>query len=84
MRNALLCALLALSPLSAIAGSTVGQIGVSLTILPSCRIDIADNNPAVSCAGNNQQHQNQPHISKVILKGAPGIAVDTSLITLEW
>ncbi len=84
MRNALLCALLALSPLSAIAGSSVGQIGVSLTILPTCRIDVTDNSPAVSCGENNQNNQNQPHISKVILKGTPGIAVDTSLITLEW
>jgi len=82
MRNALLCALLALSPLSAMAGSSVGQIGISLTILPTCQIDITHNNPAVSCGGNKLQ--NQPHISQVILKGTYGIAVDTSLITLEW
>jgi len=84
MRNALLCALLALSSLSAIAGSSIGQIGISLTILPTCRIDITDNNPTVYCGGNNQKNQNQPHISNVILKGAPGITVDTNLITLEW
>lgn len=81
MRQFLLSALIILSPLTAIAGMSSGEINISLTILPTCEVSIANARPSVSCA---QRSFNQPHISESILDAVPGIAIGSKLVTVEW
>ncbi|CAM3707927.1 hypothetical protein [Rahnella] len=81
MKALLLSALLALSPLFAVAGMVGGQIGVSLTILPSCKIDAAHSGTSVTCASRTMM---QPHISEMMLTAVPGISMDSKLVTVEW
>ena len=75
MRYAMLGALLLLSPLSALADSVSGQISVSLTIVPGCKIVVLANHPQISCANGALS---QPHISESLL------AFSTKLVTIEW
>ncbi|MDR3433670.1 MAG: hypothetical protein P4L95_17495 [Rouxiella aceris] len=75
MRYAMLIALLLLSPLSALADSVSGQISVSLTILPGCKIEVLANHPRISCT---KGALSQPHISQTLLAG------HSTLMTIEW
>lgn len=81
MKTLLLSALIALSPLTAAAGSSSGEINISLTIMPTCAVSVTDNQPSVSCA---QQNYSQPHIRKSQLADVPGVSVGTQLVTVEW
>jgi len=81
MKALLLSALLALSPLVAVAGMTSGEIHISLTILPSCKIDAAHSGTSVTCASRTMM---QPHISEMMLTAVPGIRLDSKLVTVEW
>ena len=81
MKALLLSALLALSPLAAVAGMTSGEIHISLTILPSCQVNAAHSGTSVICANRSMS---PPHISETVLASAPGIKVDSTLVTVEW
>ncbi len=81
MKYLLLSALIALSPLAATAGMTSGEINISLTILPTCEINVAGGHASVSCAG---QSYSQPRISESQLTEVPGISVGSKLVTVEW
>ncbi|TPG62159.1 hypothetical protein [Ewingella americana] len=81
MRHLLLSALIALSPLTAFAGTSSGEINISLTIMPTCAVSVTGNQPSVSCA---QQSFSQPHISESRLPAVPGISVGTKRVTVEW
>ncbi|WP_421595239.1 hypothetical protein [Rahnella sp. PD4] len=81
MKALLLSVLLALSPLFAVAGMTGGQIGVSLTIMPSCKINAARTHTSVICASRTMM---QPHISEKMLTAVPGISPGSKLVTVEW
>lgn len=82
MKHLLLSALIALSPLTAAAaGSSSGEINISLTIMPTCAVSVTDNHPSVSCA---QHSFSEPHISESQLAEVPGVSVGTKLVTVEW
>lgn len=81
MKALLLSALLALIPLSAVAGMAGGQIGVSLTILPGCKIDAARTGTSVICASHTMM---QPHICEIMINAVPGISIGSKLVTVEW
>lgn len=81
MKALLLSALLALSPLVAVAGITSGDINISLTILPTCQVNAVDAKTSVICAGRKMS---QPHISETILASVPGISMNSRLVTVEW
>ncbi|AVF35806.1 hypothetical protein [Rahnella sikkimica] len=81
MKVLLLSVLLALSPLVAVAGMTSGDIHISLTILPTCKVDVAHSGTSVTCASRTMM---QPHISEMTLASVPGIRTDSRLVTVEW
>jgi hypothetical protein len=81
MKALLLSVLLAVSPLFAVAGMVSGNINVSLTILPSCKVDAAHSGTSVICASRTMM---QPHISEMMLTAVPGISIDSKLVTVEW
>ncbi|RJT36036.1 hypothetical protein [Rahnella woolbedingensis] len=81
MKALLLSVLLAVSPLFAVAGMVGGDINVSLTILPSCKVDAAHSGTSVTCANRTMM---QPHISEMMLTAVPGISLDSKLVTVEW
>ncbi|MBU9854312.1 hypothetical protein [Rahnella bonaserana] len=81
MKALLLSGLLAMSPLFAVAGMVSGDINVSLTILPSCKIEAAHSGTSVTCASRTMM---QPHISEMMLTAVPGISIDSKLVTVEW
>lgn len=81
MKALLLSALLALSPLVAVAGMTSGDINISLTILPTCQVNAAHSGTSVTCAS---RAMSPPHISETLLASVPGIRVDSKLVTVEW
>ena len=81
IRKILLSTLIILSPIAAMAGMTSGEIQVSLTILPTCEVSVANAQPSVSCA---QQSFGQPRISESQLEAIPGVSVGSKLVTIEW
>lgn len=81
MKYTLLSALLALSPFAANAGSTSGKIAISITILPSCKIESAEGKSSVNCA---EQSLNHPHISETVLINRPGASLTRKLVTIAW
>lgn len=81
MKALLLSALLALSPLFAVAGMVSGDINISLTILPTCQVNSAHTGTSVTCANRAMM---QPHISEMMLASVPGISIDSRLVTVEW
>lgn len=81
MKHLLLSALIALSPLTAFAGTSSGEINISLTIMPTCSVNVTGDQPSVSCA---QPSFSQPHISESLLADVPGVSVGSKLVTVEW
>lgn len=81
IRKILLSMLLVLSPVAAMAGMASGEINISLTILPTCQVSVANAQPSVSCA---QHSFSQPRISESQLEAIPGISLGSKLVTIEW
>jgi type 1 fimbria pilin len=81
IRKILLSTLIILSPIAAMAGMTSGEIHISLTILPTCEVSVANAQPSVSCA---QRSFSQPRISESQLGAIPGISLGSKLVTIEW
>ena len=81
MKQLLLSALIILSPLPAMAGMSSGEINISITILPTCQVSVANSQPSVSCA---QRSFGQPRISESLLAAVPGITIGSKLVTIEW
>jgi len=81
MKQLLLSTLIILSPLTAMAGMSSGEITISITILPTCQVSVANAQPSVSCARHSF---GQPRISESLLAAVPGIAIGSKLVTIEW
>jgi len=81
IKKILLSTLIILSPIAAMAGMTSGEIQISLTILPTCEVSVANAQPSVSCA---QHSFGQPRISESQLEAIPGISLGSKLVTVEW
>jgi hypothetical protein len=63
------------------AGTTSGQIGVSLTITPKCSVHIDDSVPQVKCGGATDS---QPKVTRSRLLTGGENEPHQELVTVEW
>ena len=65
----------------AYAGTTSGKIGVSLTLMPMCSVDISDAVPQVKCGNATDT---QPKVTRSRLQNESGSETYRELVTVEW
>ncbi|HBK4769051.1 TPA: hypothetical protein LLS86_002583 [Serratia liquefaciens] len=65
----------------AYAGTTSGKIGVSLTLMPICSVDVSGTAPQVKCGNATDT---QPKVTRSRLQNEGGSETHRELITVEW
>ena len=63
------------------AGTTSGKIGVSLTLMPMCSVDVSDTVPQVKCGNATDA---QPKVTRSRLQNESGSETYRELVTVEW
>ena len=63
------------------AGTTSGKIGVSLTLMPMCSVDVSDAVPQVKCGNATDT---QPKVTRSRLQNESGSETYRELVTVEW
>ena len=63
------------------AGTTSGKIGVSLTLIPMCSVDVSDTVPQVKCGNATDT---QPKVTRSRLQNESGSETYRELVTVEW
>ncbi|WP_420284152.1 hypothetical protein [Serratia liquefaciens] len=81
MKNIILLFSVLLCISLAYAGTTSGKIGVSLTLMPMCSVDVSDAVPQVKCGNATDT---QPKVTRSRLQNESGSETYRELVTVEW
>ncbi|QDL33816.1 hypothetical protein [Serratia liquefaciens] len=81
MKNIILLFSVLLFSSLAYAGTTSGKIGVSLTLMPMCSVDVSDTVPQVKCGNATDA---QPKVTRSRLQNESGSETYRELVTVEW
>lgn len=81
MKNIIFSLSMLLCSSLAYAGTTSGKIGVSLTLMPICSVDVSGTVPQVKCGNATDT---QPKVTRSRLQNEGGSEAYRELVTVEW
>ncbi|WP_269935001.1 hypothetical protein [Serratia liquefaciens] len=81
MKNIIFSLSMLLCSSLAYAGTTSGKIGISLTLMPICSVDVSDTVPQVKCGNATDT---QPKVTRSRLQNEGGSEAYRELVTVEW